>query len=147
MENILTSLFEGTPLDACSAEDKMLLGKYAAQLVADETPSRQRSMMLSSATQFMLWWRTLYTGDDSELCLSVVSGPDDASQRLHLREAYLCFACPDRELRQEERPFLNHFLRFMEQNPPSMAAASTEQPDSAPGGVKCFDAENRMLAA
>jgi hypothetical protein len=113
-------------IDACSPADKMLLGTYAAQMAADEMPWRQRSMMLSSATQFILWWRTLYTGDDGDVCLSVVSRPDDASHRLHLRESYLCFACPDRELRHEERPFLNHFLCFMEENPPCMGATPAE---------------------
>jgi hypothetical protein len=98
---------------SCRCTDEKLLNRYSEQLIADDVPWRERSPMVTSAGQFLRWWREHYVGDDYEICDAAGSRPSHESEWTDLRERYLRNTCPDHALRPEERAFLNRFLRFI----------------------------------
>jgi hypothetical protein len=99
--------------ESCRCTDEKLLNRYSEQLIADDVPWRERSPMVTSAAQFLRWWRKHYVGDDYEICAAAGNRPSNESEWTTLRELYLRDACPDHALRPDERACLNRFLRFI----------------------------------
>jgi hypothetical protein len=103
--------------DFCPPEDRKLLERYSAHMVAEALSWRERTVMLSAVTQFLQWWRRLYVGAAYDIHATCGSRPHDEAAWPYLRESYLRFACEDRSLRHDERSVLNHFFRFLAAHP------------------------------
>jgi hypothetical protein len=103
--------------ESCRSTDEKLLNRYTAQLIADDVLWRERNWMLTTATQFLRWWRKHYVGEGCEICATAGSRLSHESEWSNLRETYLREACPDHALRPEERACLNRFLRFIIASP------------------------------
>jgi hypothetical protein len=123
MENtgFLSTTSVGSLSDSPAPTDEKLLSRYSAHLLTDEVPWRKRTLMLDAARQFLDWWREQYGEDKYHACPAAENWSDHESLWSILRETYLLYACPDRELREGERALLNPFLRFI--NAGSKAAA------------------------
>jgi hypothetical protein len=93
--------------------DFELLTQYSAYLIAENIESDRQASMLASARQFLRWWRTQFVGDDYEIRDAAGSRPMHESAWHHLREAYLRHACPHCGLGEEQRAWMNRFLRFI----------------------------------
>jgi hypothetical protein len=120
---------------ACIPADRILLDRYCAHMLAEETPFRKRTLMLSTAAEFLIWWRTLYVGAEYEIEDRAGSRPNEESAWPHLRESFLRFACPDRDLRQEQRTYLNQFLRFVQAEPECLSDAPEQPVDAMLAGM------------
>lgn len=112
--NLAPAAFSGPVSDACRPADEKLLNRYSAQLIADDVPWRKRTFMLDAARRFLDWWRSQYDRDKYEMCSAAGNGSGHESMWATLRESYLRLICPDRELRADERAYLNGFLRFID---------------------------------
>jgi hypothetical protein len=115
--------------DSPKPADAKLLNRYSAHLLTDEIPWRRRTLMLEAARQFLDWWRERYGEDKYHACPAAENRSDHESLWSVLRETYLRYAWPDREMREGERGLLNPFLRFID-------AAST--------AVRCEPVEDRL---
>jgi hypothetical protein len=93
--------------------DFSLLTQYSAHLIAQDVACDQHALMLSSAKQFLRWWRKQFVGDEFQIPDAAGSRPVHESAWHHLREAYLRHACPHCDLRAEQRTWMNRFLHFI----------------------------------
>lgn len=73
-----------------------------------------RSCWRLPARQFLDWWRERYGEDKYHACPAAENRSDHESLWSVLRETYLRYAWPDREMREGERGLLNPFLRFID---------------------------------
>jgi hypothetical protein len=108
-----------------------LLMQYSAWLLAEDIEWDQHALMLSSAKQFLHWWRKQFVGDEFQILDAAGSRPMPESAWHHLREAWLRHACPHGDLRAEQRTWMNGFLRFI----------AVGRQDSRLAQVQCQDQE------